>query len=147
VVGGLMELSEIRDESRRFGPIAFIATASRDGEPHVAPVQINWVGDELYSFVRSSARKVRNVLENPRAAVHFSVSAGTQWDSVIVWGDASLVDTVEGREALWDKMGYDLAPFEPGGPESDGHLFLRVTPTRAVVLRQYGLAGRHTWRG
>lgn len=142
----MMDLAQVQAESRRFGPIAYVATTGADGDPHVAPVAVSWVDDELYAFVLASSRKVRNVRENPRAAVHFAVGESTGWDSCIVWGDASIVDTVEGRRALWDRMGYDLAAFEPGGPESPNHVFVRVTPTRATVLRAYGLAGRETWR-
>jgi nitroimidazol reductase NimA-like FMN-containing flavoprotein (pyridoxamine 5'-phosphate oxidase superfamily) len=145
-VGGVVtDLAAVKAESRRYGPIAFVATTGADGEPHLAPVAVSWVDDDLYAFVLSSGRKVRNVRENPRATVHFSVSEATGWDSCIVWGDASVVDTAEGRRALWDRMGYDLAAFEPGGPDSDNHVFVRIVPSRATILRMYGLKGRETW--
>jgi hypothetical protein len=43
-------------------------------------------------------------------------------------------------------MGYDLRAFEPGGPESDNHVFMMIEPFRASILRAYGMAGRETWR-
>lgn len=139
-------LDDIRTDSRRYGPLAYVATTGSDGEPHLAPVAVAWVDDDIMAFVLSRSRKVANVRSNPRATVHFAVGEASGWDSCIVWGDAEIVDTVEGRRGLWDRMGYDLAPFEPGGPESDNHVFLRISPHRATILRGYGLAGRETWR-
>ena len=143
---GSVTLDDIRTDSRRYGPLAYVATAGSDAEPHLAPVAVAWVDERIVAFVLSGGRKVRNVRSNPRATVHFAVSEATGWDSCIVWGHAEIVDTVEGRRALWDRMGYDLTPFEPGGPESDNHVFLCIDPTRATILRGYGLAGRETWR-
>ncbi|MFZ9383037.1 MAG: pyridoxamine 5'-phosphate oxidase family protein [Ilumatobacteraceae bacterium] len=139
-------LDDIKADSRRYGPFAYIATTGSDGEPHLAPVAVNWIGDEVAAFVLSNSRKVRNVRQNPRATVHFSVSEGTGWDSCIVWGRARIADTTAERRELWNGMGYDLAAFEPGGPESDNHVFLLIEPVRATVLRTYGMAGRLSWR-
>lgn len=139
-------LDDIRQDSRRYGPFAYVATTGADGDPHLAPVAVNWVGDDIVAFVLAASRKVRNVRENPRATVHFAVGESTGWDSCIVWGEATIVDTTPGRVALWDEMGYDLRAFEPGGPESDNHVFLVVRPTRATILRTYGMAGRSSWK-
>lgn len=141
-----MNLDEIKADSRRYGPFAYIATTGADGEPHLAPVAVNWVGDDVVAFVLSSSRKVRNVRANPRATVHFAVGEATGWDSCIVWGDARIIDTTAGRIELWDKMGYDLRAFEPGGPESDNHVFLSIRANRATILRSYGMGGRFSWR-
>ncbi len=56
-----------------------------------------------------------------------------------------VIDTTDGRRALWDRMGYDLSAFEPGGPEADTHVFIEVTPERALLLRRYGVEGRDAW--
>ena len=141
-----VSLSHVRDDSRRYGSFAYVATAGADGEPHVAPVAVSWVDDTICAFVLSSSRKVRNVRQNARATVHFAVGESSAWDSCIVWGDAVVIDTNEGRVALWDRMGYDLSRFEPGGPECDNHVFVQITPTRATILRGMGLAGREIWR-
>ncbi len=73
------------------------------------------------------------------------MSEATNWDSLIVDGTANLIDTTEGRRALWDRMGYDLSLFEPGGPEADSHVFIEVVPERALLLRKYGVEGRDAW--
>jgi nitroimidazol reductase NimA-like FMN-containing flavoprotein (pyridoxamine 5'-phosphate oxidase superfamily) len=142
----LVNLADVIAESARYGRTAWIATATTDGQPHAVPVAMSWIDDELVAFVLSTGKKIGNLRTNPQAMVHFQVSAETDWDSLMIRGTTSIIDTVEGRRALWDRMGYDLAPFEPGGPESDNHVFVKVTPKSATVLRFYGIKGRDTWR-
>ena len=139
-------IGDIRTDSLRYGPIAYVATVSPSGDPHVAPVAVAWSGDDILTFVRTDSRKVANVRRHPRATVHFAVGPTTNWDSCIVWGAVDVIEDDAGREALWDQMGYDLSPFEPGGPTAPTHVFLRVRPDRALILRNYGIAGREQWR-
>ncbi|MFM8846671.1 MAG: pyridoxamine 5'-phosphate oxidase family protein [Actinomycetota bacterium] len=139
-------IDDVRADSLRYGPLAYVATVSPSGDPHVAPVAVAWCGDDILTFVRTDSRKVVNVRRHPRASVHFAVGPDTNWDSCIVWGSVEVIDDDAGRVALWDQMGYDLSPFEPGGPTAPTHVFLRVTPDRALILRNYGIAGREQWR-
>ncbi|MBM3827069.1 MAG: pyridoxamine 5'-phosphate oxidase family protein [Actinobacteria bacterium] len=142
----MISLDDVRSDSVRYGPLAYVATASRRGEPHVAPVAVAWFGDSVLTFVRTDSRKVANLRSNPRASVHFAVGPATNWDSCIVWGSVSIIEDDASRGSLWDKMGYDLSPFEPGGPTASTHVFLRIEPDRALILRNYGMAGREQWR-
>lgn len=141
-----MELADVIAEAARYERTAYLGSVTSHGRPHVAPVVFNWHEDRLLTFVAGTSRKVANLRANPAATVHYPVSEATSWDSLIVDGAARIVDSTEGRTALWGAMGYDLDPFEPGGPESDGHVFIDITPTRALVLRRYGLDGREVWR-
>jgi nitroimidazol reductase NimA-like FMN-containing flavoprotein (pyridoxamine 5'-phosphate oxidase superfamily) len=141
-----LSLDDVIEESKRFGRTAFVATASPDGEPHTVPVACTWIDGVLYAFVLTNGKKIRNIRTNPRAFVHYPVSEDTNWDSLMVTCDASVVDTLDGRRALWDRMGYDLSAFEPGGVESGNHCFIAMRPTQATVLRFYGLKGREVWR-
>lgn len=141
-----MELADVIAHSDRIGRIAYIATTRADGRPHSAPVGIKWVDDELCTFVMQPSVKVTNVRRDPRVHFHWQVGPESNNDSLIVEGTATVIDTAEGRAGLWDRMGYDLSEFEPGGPESDGHVFLRVRPQRATLLVRYGFDGRETWR-
>lgn len=140
-----MTFDEVREDSRRYGPIAYLATVSASGTPYVSPVAVAWHGDEILAFVATAEAKVANLRTNTKLAVHFAVGADTDWDSCILWGDARIVDTPEGRAELWGAMGYDLAVFEPGGPTADTHVFLALRPTRARVLRTYGTRGSFGW--
>lgn len=141
-----LTLEQVREESARFGRLAFIATVSRSGTPYASPVAVAWNGGTVLAFLASNEAKVANVRSNPKVSVHFSVSAETDWDSCVLWGTGRIIDDVAGRRALWDKMGYDCNLFEPGGPEADTHVFLEITPDRALILRNYGIKGRDTWR-
>lgn len=141
-----LTLEQLREESVRFGRLAFIATASRSGTPYASPVTVAWNGDTLLAFLASNEAKVANVRLNPKVSVHFSVSAETDWDSCVLWGTGKIIDDTAGRRALWDKMGYDCNLFEPGGPEADTHVFLEIEPTRGLILRNYGIKGRDSWR-
>jgi nitroimidazol reductase NimA-like FMN-containing flavoprotein (pyridoxamine 5'-phosphate oxidase superfamily) len=141
-----LTLAEVQADARRYGPIAYLGTVSPSGRPYTSPVAVNWIDDELVAFVATPEAKVANVRANGRMTAHYAVSEATGWDSCVLWGDARVVDTTEGRRALWDRMGYDLSRFEPGGPEADSHVFLVMTPTKAVILRNYGIAGREEWK-
>ena len=142
----LDSLDDVISQSRRFGATAFIATTRPDGRPHAVPVAVNWIDGSLTAFVANPSVKVSNVRSNPFAMVHFAVSEANGWDSLMLEGPATLVDTVAGRKALWDRMGYDLATFEPGGPTADSHAFIQVSPTRATLLEMYGIKGKSTWK-
>lgn len=141
-----MELADVRREASRLGMTAYIATVRPDGRPHAVPVVVSWYDDKVYTFVATGSVKVANLRANPAVQLHWLVGEQTNWDSLIVDGTAIIVDDVEGRRALWDRMGYDLSAFEPGGPEADTHVFVEVAPERAVLLRKYGLEGRESWR-
>ena len=142
----LPDLNAVQDQSRRFGSTVFWATTRPDGRPHVVPVAAAWIDGLLTAFVLTSSVKVANLRHNPHVMAHWNVSEGTGWDSLMIEGTATVVDDTPGRTALWDRMGYDLSPFEPGGPSVDSHVFLRLAPSRATLLEMYGIKGRHQWR-
>lgn len=141
-----LTLDDLRSDSARYGRLAFIATASPSGTPYASPVAVAWNGDTILAFLASNEAKVANVRRNPKVSVHFSVSAETDWDSCVVWGEGRIIDDTPGRTELWNKMGYDCTLFEPGGPSADTHVFLEIVPTRGLILRNYGIKGRDTWR-
>lgn len=142
----LPDLDAVRQQSNRFGHNAFWATTRPDGRPHVVPVAVGWIDGQVTAFVLTTSVKVANVRNDPRTMLHWSVSEATGWDSLMIEGSANVVDTNEGRTALWDRMGYDLSMFEPGGPTAPTHVFLQLIPERATLLEMYGIKGRHHWR-
>ncbi|MEM9037891.1 MAG: pyridoxamine 5'-phosphate oxidase family protein [Actinomycetota bacterium] len=140
-----MDLDDVKSEAARLGRLAYVASVRPDGRPHAVPVAVNWVDDTVVGFVANPSVKVTNLRHSDKVQLHWVVSEATNFDSLIVDGTATIVDTTEGRRSLWDRMGYDLMPFEPGGPEADTHVFIQVTPDRALLLRKYGIEGRDTW--
>lgn len=142
----LGDLDSVRRQSERFGRTAFWATTRPDGRPHVVPVAVGWIDGQVTAFVLTTSVKVANLRINPQAMVHWNVSEATGWDSLMVEGTARVVDSTEGRSVLWDRMGYDLSVFEPGGPSAPTHVFLQLVPAQATLLEMYGIKGRHHWR-
>lgn len=141
-----MELTDVQSEAARLGSRVYVATVRPDGRPHSVPIVMTWLDDKVYGFVANPSVKVTNLRSNPNVQLHWLVAEATNWDSLIIDGTANLIDTTEGRRALWDRMGYDLSLFEPGGPEADSHVFIEVIPERALLLRKYGVEGRDTWQ-
>jgi len=140
-----LTFSEIKIESQRFGRTAYVASVSPSAMPYVSPVTFSWSGDHLLAFLASNETKVKNIRLNPKVSIHFAVSETTNWDSCIFWGDAKIIDTTDGREALWGEMGYDCNIFEPGGPSAGTHVFMVVEVSRGLILRNYGIGGKDSW--
>ncbi len=141
-----LDLDGVIAESARLGSLAYLATVSASGTPYLSPVTVAWSRRRLLAFVASDEAKVANVRVHPAMAVHWAVSEATGMDSLIVWGRGEVIADTDRRRQRWDQMGYDLDRFEPGGPEADTHVFLELIPTKAVLWRAYGTAGRQTWR-
>lgn len=141
-----MELSGVIAAARRLGPIAHLATVSPAGGPHVVPVHCEWLDDRLYCTAGQGDTKVRNLAAQPRVCIHYQVAAATGWDSLIIWGTGAVLDAVADKRLLWNRFGYDLDEFSPGGPEgSPDTVFIEIEPRRALLLLRYGLDGREEW--
>lgn len=140
-----MELSDVIAHSDRIGRIAYIATTRADGRPHSAPVGIAWIDEHVCAFVMNPSVKVTNARRDPRVHLHWQVGPESNNDSLVIDGLATIIDTPAGRAALWDHMGYDLSEFEPNGPTSDNHVFIKVEPVRAALLYRFGFDGRDEW--
>jgi len=69
-------------------------------------------------------------------------------DGVELWGTAELFTDVETKRRLWnDVFDYDLNAFAPGGPDNSPETaFMKVTPSRAIILHAYGMKGIERWR-
>ena len=143
-----MDLEELIAEHKRFGAIVHLATVTPGGDPHVAPVHADWQDGRLYVMVGTDALKTRNIAANPSVSLHYQVSEGTGWDSLMIWGRATVLESLEDKRRLWEGVfSYDLNLFSPGGPEaSPSTCFIEIAPRRAVLLRRFGMDGREEWR-
>lgn len=144
-VPGMTSLDDVKTFAAALSPWAHLATVGGDGEPDVSPVHPCWEGDTLWILVGTGSVKARNLRANDRVALHWQVSA--TGDGVELWGTAKVFDDVETKRRLWEGVfDYDLNAFAPGGPDgSEGTGFMAITPTRALVLRQYGMGGLERW--
>jgi general stress protein 26 len=139
-----MNLHDIRQHAAALSPWAHIATVRADGTPDVTPVHPCWEGDTLWIMVFTGAAKCRNIASNPNVALHWQVTE--KGDGLEVWGTASLHTDLATKERLWNGVfDYDLNLFAPNGPSTPEVGFIAVTPTRAVYLAAYGMAGTSRW--
>lgn len=138
-------LAAVRDFASTLSPWAHLATVGADNEPDVVPVHPCWEGDVCWIMMGAGSTKARNIADNNRVALHWQVTE--VGDGVEVWGTGTFHEDVETKRRLWDGVfDYDLNAFAPGGPDdSPGTGFLAVTPTRAVILKQYGMGGTDRW--
>ncbi len=143
-----MELDDVIRESARFGAWAHVATVSVSGTPYVTPVHPAWHEAKLVTMVSAGSVKARNVAVHPTVSVHWQVGEDSGFDSLMLWGRAVVWDDPETKREMWGGVfDYDLSAFAPGGPDdSSDTAFLEVTPSKAVLLRMYGMNGREVWR-
>jgi len=143
-----MELTSLIAEHLRLKAIVHLATVTPDGDPHVAPVHADWSDGLLYVMAGTDARKIRNIAVNPSVSLHYQVGESTGWDSLMIWGRATVLDSLEDKRRLWTGVfDYDLNLFSPGGPDgSPKTCFIEIAPERAVLLRNFGMDGREEWK-
>jgi PPOX class probable F420-dependent enzyme len=69
-----------------------MATANKDGQPHVVPVWYAWDGNTLWISAYADTRKVKDLQENPLISVAIDeVSADGKTQAVILEGKAELL--------------------------------------------------------
>ena len=83
--------------------IARLATADREGRPHVVPVWYAWDGESIWISSYSSTRKINNLEDNRNVSVVIDVTGGEgETKAVVFEGKAQLVK--EPRNLLRDKF-------------------------------------------
>lgn len=143
-----MDLTDVIAHASRFDHLLYLSTVSSAGQPHVVPLAGGWHDQRLYLSVSSSGRLARNLASEPRCCAHYQVGQASGWDSLLVWGTAAVLDSVEDKRRLWrGVLPFDLDEWDEGGPEgSPDTVFIEIEPSRALLLRRYGLDGREEWR-
>jgi PPOX class probable F420-dependent enzyme len=102
----------------------WIGTVREDGSPHAAPVWGLWREDGLWFSTSDSSRKGRNLLRDPRVAVH--LESGDE--VVILEGEVERVTLDDAKaDAYRDKYGFRP---EPG---DDSGFWLRLRPRVAYA--------------
>ena len=114
------------------------------GEPGEGAGQHAVLPDQRHDVVRTGAAEEQPAVLERRVLEGVGEDLAELVDEV----DRELFDDVETKRRLWDGVfDYDLNAFAPGGPDdSPGTGFLAITPTRALVLKQYGMGGMQRWR-
>ena len=103
------------------------ATASKTGEPHVVPVSYVWDQDYAYIVTDYGTRKLKNLRENPHAAVLVD-SGGTQ-KLLLISGPVEIIEKGEEYRRLY-KLFYSKLSWVKRDPWKEGEApFIKVTPS------------------
>jgi len=112
--------------------VARVATVGSDDVPHNVPVCPLFENNKIYFGTERSARKMRNIEDNPSVTIVFD-EYGEAWDylrGIMLQGKARIVDTKEFRE--FRKKIYAKYPqYERNAPLGDrDSVIVEVTPER-----------------
>jgi uncharacterized protein len=103
------------------------ATASKTGEPHVVPVSYIWDQDSAYIVTDYGTRKLKNLRENPHAAI--LVDTGGTQKLLLISGSVELIEKGEEYRRLY-KLFYSKLSWVKRDPWKEGEApFVKVTPT------------------
>jgi len=103
------------------------ATASRKGEPHVVPVSYVWDQDYAFIVTDYGTRKLKNLRENPHAAVLVD-SGGTQ-KLLLISGPVEIIEKGEEYRRLY-RLFYLKLSWVKRDPWKEGEApFIKVIPS------------------
>jgi uncharacterized protein len=112
------------------------ATASKKGEPHVVPVSYIWDEDSAYIVTDYGTRKLKNLRENPHAAI--LVDTGGTQKLLLISGPVEIIEKGEEYRRLY-KLFYSKLSWVKRDPWKEGEApFIKVIPTFKVG---WGLKG------
>lgn len=129
-----MRLKKTETEMIRFARICRAATANRAGAPHCVPVCPLFDDKRIYFSSDMGAKKVRNLRQNPAAALIFDdyTDAWSGLRGVMIQGEAKIIE----RGPLFRKIRrllYEKYPqYEAEAPLEEGEaVIVEVTPKRS----------------
>jgi uncharacterized protein len=132
-----VRLSEREIQFLQQNELCRFATASKKGEPHVVPVSYVWHEDSPYIVTDYKTRKLKNLRENPHAAILVD-TAGTQ-KLLLISGPVSIIEKGEEYRKLY-KIFHSRLDWVKRDPWKEGEApFVRINPT---FKAGWGLAGR-----
>ena len=103
------------------------ATASKKGEPHVVPVSYIWDDEHAYIVTDYKTRKLRNLRENPQAAI--LVDSGGTSKLLLISGPVEIIEKGEEYKRLY-KLFYSKLDWVKRDPWKEGEApFVKITPT------------------
>jgi len=102
------------------------ASASKTGEPHLVPVSYVWDDNCVYIVTDYGTRKLRNLRENPQAAILVD-TAGTQ-KLLLISGPVELIEKGEEYRRLY-KLFHSKLDWVKRDPWKEGEApFVKLTP-------------------
>ena len=122
-----IKLSQKEVDFLKSNELCRFATASRKGEPHVVPVSYIWDQEYAYIVTDYGTRKLKNLRENPQAAVLVD-SAGTQ-KLLLISGPVEIIEKGVEYRRLY-KLFYSKLSWVKRDPWKEGEApFIKITPS------------------
>jgi uncharacterized protein len=122
-----IKLSQKEVDFLKSNELCRFATASRKGEPHVVPVSYIWDQEYAYIVTDYGTRKLKNLRENPQAAVLVD-SAGTQ-KLLLISGPVEIIEKGEEYRRLYNLF-YSKLSWVKRDPWKEGEApFIKITPS------------------
>jgi len=122
-----VKLSQKEVDFLRSNDLCRFATASRKGVPHVVPVSYIWDQDNVYIVTDYGTRKLKNLRENPHAAVLVDTD-GTQ-KLLLISGPVEIIEKGEEYRRLY-KLFYSKLSWVKRDPWKEGEApFIKITPS------------------
>lgn len=128
------------------GEYGFLGTVGEDGVPYVVPVNYCYHNGDIVFHSAREGHKIENIRHNPQ--VCFAVCANVQlvserfstnYESVIVFGRARMVEDAETKRELLSALVHRLSPgraFPCPDGEVDATGVVRITPERITGKRR-----------
>ena len=122
-----------------------LATAGADGYPYVTPVHFVYLDGSLFFHGLAAGEKLKNIKSNPLVCfeaermvslIHDPArpcDTNTEYESVIIRGDASLVDDTGRKVRVLDAIVAKYAPQHSGTPYPPA--MLRMTAIIEIAIR------------
>ena len=122
-----VKLSAKEIEFLKGNELCRFATASRKGEPHVVPVSYIWDQNYAYIVTDYGTRKLRNLRENPHAAV--LIDAARTQKLLLISGPVEIIEKGEEYRRLYKLFDSKLS-WVKRDPWKEGEApFIKVTPS------------------
>ena len=121
-----VKLSAKEIEFLKGNELCRFATASRKGEPHVVPVSYIWDQNYAYIVTDYGTRKLRNLRENPHAAV--LIDAARTQKLLLISGPVEIIEKGEEYRRLYKLFDSKLS-WVKRDPWKEGEApFIKVAP-------------------
>ena len=121
---------KLADKEGRFleqNEICRLATSSKNGELHIVPVSYIWHEETIYVVTDYGTRKLRNLRENPNAAILVDTNATRK--AVLVSGKVQLVEKGEEYRRIY-KLFHSKLDWVKRAPWIEGEApFVKIAPT------------------
>ncbi len=126
-VPAVLKLSRAEIDFLKGNEMCRFGTASRKGEPHLVPVSYVWDDGYAYIVTDYGTRKLKNLRENPQAAV--LVDSGGTKKLILISGPVEIIEKGKEYQRLY-RLFYSKLDWVKRDPWKEGEApFIKITPT------------------